>query len=261
MPSHRFRAPVSPDGGVHTDLFGAPLDAVSPSERVAFFRKTYLLVAGAFLAFAGLLGLFFAGFDEGRGVAFAVFKGLGGMITGLGGWSVLLVMAAFWLGSTVAQRLAHSETSRGLQYAGLGVYVLLQALLFIPLIALVTFVTQGNPSAILLPAGIVTGALIVGLTAMVFLTDLDFSVLRAVVIIGGFAAVGIAVVAAIADHSLGIWFSIAMIALMATTILYQTHAIRGSYGTGQHVPAAFLLFSSFVTLFFYVVRFFTQRGE
>ena len=262
MQSHRFRAAPSSDGAVAvdpSDLLGAPLEAVTPAARAAFFRKTYALVAGAFTAFAALLGLFFVGFEEGRGVAFSLFEAMGGMMSRLGGWSMLLVLVAFWGGTAVAQRLANSDVSRSRQYVGLGIYVVLEALLFVPLIAVITIMTHGDASSILLPAGIVTGALIVGLTATVFLTDLDFSVLRAVVVIGGVAALGVAVVAAVAETPLGIWFSIAMIALMATTILYQTHAIRGSFGTGQHVPAAFLLFSSFVTLFFYVLRFFMQR--
>jgi FtsH-binding integral membrane protein len=264
MPNHRFRA-TTPSSGTFdhfaTDLVGAPLDSVAPADRVAFFRRTYGLVAASFLGFAGLLAVMFAGFDEARGIGFAIVKGLGGMMQSLGSWSVILVMVAFWGGSAVAQRMAHSETSRGRQYAGLSLYVLLQALLFVPLIGMASLMTHGNASTILLPASIVTGALIVGLTATVFLTDLDFSILRAVVVIGSIAAVGVAVVAAIADHSLGIWFSIVMILLMSTTILYQTDVIRKTFGTGQHVPAAFLLFSSFVTLFFYVVRFFMQREE
>ena len=226
------------------------------ADRAAFFRRTYGLVAIGFAAFAALLAIFFVGFDQRSGIAFAVFAGLGSMISSLGGWSILLVMLAFWGATTVAQSLAFNRASRGTQYAGLGLYVILEALIFIPLIGYVILSTKGNASSVLLPAGIVTAGMIAGLTALVFMTNLDFSFLKVAIILGSFAAIAIVIVAAIAGLSLGAWFSIAMIVLMATVILYQTNEIKNTLETDQHVAAAFILFSSFVTLLFYVIRFF-----
>jgi FtsH-binding integral membrane protein len=231
------------------------------ADRAAFFRRTYGLVAIGFAAFAALLAIFFVGFDQRSGIAFAVFAGLGSMISSLGGWSILLVMLAFWGATTVAQSLAFNRASRGAQYAGLGLYVVLEALIFIPLIGYVILSTKGNASTVLLPAGIVTAGMIAGLTALVFMTNLDFSFLQVAIILGSFAALAIAIVAAIAGLSLGAWFSIAMIVLMATVILYQTNEIKNTLETDQHVAAAFILFSSFVTLLFYVIRFFAGRRE
>jgi FtsH-binding integral membrane protein len=231
------------------------------ADRAAFFRRTYGLVAIGFAAFAALLAIFFVGFDQRSGIAFAVFAGLGSMISSLGGWSILLVMLAFWGATTVAQSLAFNRASRGAQYAGLGLYVVLEALIFIPLIGYVILSTKGNASTVLLPAGIVTAGMIAGLTALVFMTNLDFSFLKVAIILGSFAALAIAIVAAIAGLSLGAWFSIAMIVLMATVILYQTNEIKNTLETDQHVAAAFILFSSFVTLLFYVIRFFAGRRE
>jgi FtsH-binding integral membrane protein len=226
------------------------------ADRAAFFRRTYGLVAIGFAAFAALLAIFFVGFDQRSGIAFAVFAGLGSMISSLGGWSILLVMLAFWGATTVAQSLAFNRASRGTQYAGLGLYVILEALIFIPLIGYVILSTKGNASTVLLPAGIVTAGMIAGLTALVFMTNLDFSFLKVAIILGSFAVLAIVIVAAIAGLSLGAWFSIAMIVLMATVILYQTNEIKNTLETDQHVAAAFILFSSFVTLLFYVIRFF-----
>jgi FtsH-binding integral membrane protein len=226
------------------------------ADRAAFFRRTYGLVAIGFAAFAALLAIFFVGFDQRSGIAFAVFAGLGSMISSLGGWSILLVMLAFWGATTVAQSLAFNRASRSSQYAGLGLYVVLEALIFIPLIGYVILSTKGNASSVLLPAGIVTAGMIAGLTALVFMTNLDFSFLKVAIILGSFAAIAIVIVAAIAGLSLGAWFSIAMIVLMATVILYQTNEIKNTLETDQHVAAAFILFSSFVTLLFYVIRFF-----
>jgi FtsH-binding integral membrane protein len=226
------------------------------ADRAAFFRRTYGLVAIGFAAFAALLAIFFVGFDRQSGIAFALFSGLFSMIRSLGGWSILLVMLAFWGATTLAQSLAFNRASRGAQYAGLGLYVVLEALLFIPLIGYVILSTKGNASSVLVPAGIVTGGMIAGLTALVFMTNLDFSFLRIAIILGSFAALAIVLVAAIAGLTLGAWFSIAMIVLMATVILYQTNEIKNTLETDQHVAAAFILFSSFVTLLFYVIRFF-----
>jgi len=226
------------------------------ADRAAFFRRTYGLVAIGFAAFAALLAIFFVGFDQRSGIAFAVFTGLGSMISSLGGWSILLVMLAFWGATTVAQSLAFNRASRGAQYAGLGLYVVLEALIFIPLIGYVILSTKGNASTVLLPAGIVTAGMIAGLTALVFMTNLDFSFLKVAIVLGSFAVLAIVIVAAIAGLSLGAWFSIAMIVLMATVILYQTNEIKNTLETDQHVAAAFILFSSFVTLLFYVIRFF-----
>jgi FtsH-binding integral membrane protein len=226
------------------------------ADRAAFFRRTYGLVAIGFAAFAALLAIFFVGFDQRSGIAFALFAGLGTMISSLGGWSILLVMLAFWGATTLAQSLAFNRASRGSQYAGLGLYVVLEALIFVPLIGYVILSTKGNASTVLVPAGIVTGGMIAGLTALVFMTNLDFSFLKVAIILGSFAALAIVLVAAIAGLSLGAWFSIAMIVLMATVILYQTNEIKNTLETDQHVAAAFILFSSFVTLLFYVIRFF-----
>jgi len=49
--------------------------------------------------------------------------------------------------------------------------------------------------------------------------------------------------------------------LMASVILYQTYVIKNTLETDQYIAAAFVLFSSFVTLLFYVIRFFLGRRD
>jgi FtsH-binding integral membrane protein len=224
--------------------------------RAAFYRRTYGLVAASLAAFGvALFGMFVTG------IAQAVMNGFGSMINSLGGWSMLLVMLAFWGGSTVAQSLAFNRASRGSQYLGLGLYILLQALIFIPIIAYTVIVTGGNPGQILLPACLITGVLAAGLTVTVFMSSTDFSFLRTAIVIASFCALGAIVVSIVAGWTLGAWFSIAMIVLMASVILYQTHEIKNTLETDQHVAAAFILFSSFVTLLFYVIRLFLDRRD
>ncbi len=222
------------------------------SDRAAFFRRTYGLVAASFAAFGlALFGLFVTGAARSFMMS----------ISGLGSWGLLGVMVLFWIGTTVAQSLAFNRASRASQYAGLGLYVVLQAVIFVPLIYYTAAVTKGNPGEILIPACLATAALVAALTAVVIMTGLDFTFLRVAIIIGSICALGIVVVSLFAGWTLGTWFSVAMIVLMATVILYQTNVIKDTLETDQHVAAAFILFSSFVTLLFYVIRLFAGRRE
>ena len=233
----------------------------SPLDQASFYRRTYGLVAVSFVAFAMLLAISFVGYDQHRGIAYGLMSGLLGMFNAMGSLANFVIVIGFWIATTVAQSMAFNRASRSTQYLGLSFYVLLEALIFIPLIAYVIARTNGQASQVLLPAGMVTGSLIVGLTAVVFMTTVDFSFLRIAIIIGMFCMIGIVLVAAIAGLSLGAWFSMAMILLMASVILYQTHEIKHTLETDQHVAAAFVLFSSFVTLLFYVIRLFVGRRD
>ncbi len=240
------------------------------SDRVAFFKRTYLHVAGAFAAFGSLLYYFFQGFkfevvgrslEVGTGVAASVTRGLFSLMDSTGGFGILIVMVMFWGGTYVAQKLAENRASRQSQYLGLGLYVVLEALIFIPLIVMVGLKTHGNPSEVLVPACAVTAALVIGLTVAVFTMGIDFSFLRVAIVIGSFCALGVILVSIFTNSDLGNWFSIIMILLMATVILYQTQVIKDSCETDQHVLAAFILFSAFVTLLFYVIRLFAGRRD
>ncbi len=235
------------------------VDVAPVEERVSFYRRTYVHVAGALLAFGALLALFFAGFDQRTGIAFTLATSLFGMMESLGGWSWLLVMVAFWIGTMVAQGLAMNRASVASQYAGLGLYVLLEALIFIPLLTIVHLKTGGQMAQILLPACSLTGALVVGLTLSVYMTSTDFSFLRTIIVIGSVVALVLVLLSAFGLFALGTWFALAMILLMASAILYQTWVIKTQLSTGDHVIAAFMLFSSIVTLLWYVISFFLGR--
>ena len=151
------------------------------SDRAAFFRRTYGLVAASFAAFGlALFGLFVTG----------VARSFMMSISGLGSWGLLGVMVLFWIGTTVAQSLAFNRASRASQYAGLGLYVVLQAVIFVPLIYYTAAVTKGNPGEILVPACLATAALVAALTAVVFMTGLDFTFLRVAIIIGSICEIG-----------------------------------------------------------------------
>ena len=81
----------------------------------------------------------------------------------------LLVLGAFFIVSMVANRWAQSGTSPGMQYAGLYLYVVAEALIFLPLLALAKMQTiqlQGVGNVGVIPAaGMTTLIIFGGLTA------------------------------------------------------------------------------------------------
>ena len=112
---------------------------------------------------------------------------------------------------------------------------------------------------ILMQAALTTLFMFSGLTAVVFLTNTDFSFLRTMIIVGGFVSLGIIVVGAIFGFNLGLWFSAGMAILASASILYQTDQIKNNYGTEQYVGASLQLFSSVMLLFWYILRIFMSR--
>ena len=71
----------------------------------------------------------------------------------------------------------------------------------------------------------------------------------------GFVAALVLIVAAVLfGLELGVWFSVAMIALAGASILYQTQTIIRRYPVEAHVGASVQLFASVMLLFWYVLR-------
>ena len=220
----------------------APLET-----RTEFVRKTYTHVAGAIGAFA----LFeFLLIQAGLGTA-----ALSLLATSKYSW--LIVLGSFMGVSWLANKWAYGGASKGMQYAGLVLYTLAEAVIFLPLIALALI--RPNGVAIIGQAAVVTGFLVLGLTAIAFTTRKDFTFLGGMIKIGCFIALGLIVASIFMGFSLGVWFSGAMVLLMAGSILYNTSAIMYHYAPGQHVAAALSLFASVATMFWYVLRLFMSR--
>ena len=219
---------------------GAAAHAI-PAERAGFIRKTYAHLAGAILAFVLLEVAIFS--------TPPVRDTLAGLLT----QSWLLTLALFIGASWIADRWARSDSSRGIQYLGLGIYVVLQALIFVPLLYTALYYANNDPN--LIPtAGLITGALFLGLTAVVFTTGADFSFLRGVLILGSLVALGLIVASLLFGFSLGIVFSAAMVGLAAISILYSTSNVLHYYRTEQYVAASLSLFAAVALLFYYVLR-------
>jgi len=167
----------------------------------------------------------------------------------------LFVIGLFWLGSMLTDKLVfHPDRSQ--QYLGLSIYVLLQAIIFLPMITIAMYYSGGE---MILQAAIITLFMFSGLTAVVFLTNKDFSFLRTAVTVGGFIALGLIVAGAIFGFNLGLWFSVGMVVLASAGILYQTSQIKEQFSTDQYVGAALQLFASVMLLFWYVLRILMSR--
>lgn len=226
----------------------------APADRASFYRRTYGLVAASCVAF----GLVLAGL-----LASPLADTLTALLFGNGMFGWLLVLGALWAISMFANRLAFGGVSRSTQLAGLGLYVVAEAVIFTPLInvCLHTFGSTVAINEIVAPAALSTCMLAGGLTATVFMTKTDFSFLRAVVSIGSFVALGAILVFMLAGINPGTWFIVAMIAFMAAVILYYTWMVKEQFSTDQHVGAALVIFAGIATLFWYMIQLFISRRE
>lgn len=229
----------------HADIRAAAQAA--SDERAAFIRRTYLHLAGALLLFVVLEYLLL----KAPFAAALTAKMMGSHLS----W--LVVLGLFMAVSWVAERWARSSTSLGMQYLGLGLYVVAEAIIFLPLLFIVVYVAK-DPNVIP-SAGLLTLTLFAGLTGTVFITRKDFSFLRGILMVGGFVALGVIVVAMLFGFSLGTFFSLAMVALAGGYMLYHTSNIMRHYRTDQHVSAALALFASVALMLWYIILLFMDR--
>ncbi|HQW28164.1 MAG: US12 family protein [Verrucomicrobiales bacterium] len=219
----------------------------APAERTAFIRRTYLHLGFAILAFIGV-----EWFLLGQSWAPALIQ----KMTGGMGW--LVVLGAFMGISFLAERLASSEASKGAQYAGLILFVVAEAVIFMPLLYMAMF--YANDGQVILKAGVTTGFVFGGLTFAAFATGKDFSFLRGFLMVGGFVALGIIIVSMIFGFNLGTLFAGAMALFASISILYNTSNVIHHYRTDQYVSAALSLFASVALLFWYILRIFMNRN-
>ena len=164
----------------------------------------------------------------------------------------LLVLGLFMVVSWIADRMARSKTSRGVQYAGLALYVGIEAVLLLPLLVIAVFFV--NDPTLIPTAALITGVLFLGLTVVAFTTRTDFSFLRGVLVVGGFIALGLIAASILFGFTLGLIFSVVMVAFASAAILYYTSNVLRYYRTDQYVAASVTLFASVALLFFYVLQ-------
>lgn len=220
---------------------------LTQEERISFYKKTYAHVAGGvlvFLVFEYLL------FQSTMIVEFALSL--------TEGMKWLLMLGGFMLVTTYAEKMTLRSADKNVQYLAFGLYIFAQAFIFIPMIYVAAFYMDAGPE-MLQQAAIVTLAMFTGLSAVVFLTNKDFSFLKAGLTIGFFIALGLIIAGSIFGFDLGLWFSVAMCLLAGGSILYQTSNLVHKYAEEEYIPAALGLFASLMLLFWYVLRIFMSR--
>ena len=215
----------------------------APQARATFIRRTYLHLAGAIIAFAGV---------EAWLLNSPIGEKLIRLMLGSGQMGWLVVIACFIGVSWLADSLARSRASTSTQYMGLGLFVLAEAVIFLPMIYMATQFT--GDASLVTTAALMTLLLVAGLTATVFITRADFSFMKNILTIGFLLALGAMLIGAFSGFSLGLWFSVAMVGLAAGSILYTTSNILHHYGPEDHVAASLSLFASVAMLFWYVLR-------
>jgi FtsH-binding integral membrane protein len=221
---------------------GVPAAFAEESARAGFIRRTYTHLFGAIVALVLIEAVIFAVVPKAQMI---------NLIQGISPWTWLIGLGAFMAVGWLARSWASNGASPKLQYAGLGLYVLAEAAILFPLLYVaVVYVDPKLP----LMAAMLTLIIFGGLTAFVFTTRVDLASWGKYLAIAGFAAIGAVFAGLLLGFSLGLWFSVAMVALASGYILYDTSNVLHHYRTDQHVAASLALFASVVLLFWYVLR-------
>ena len=208
--------------------------------RARFIMRTYGHLLAAILAFAAFEVFLFT-----SGLALPIARALTGS-----GMAWLLVLGGFVVLGALFRNLAHSAKSMTTQYAGLGASVVLQAIIFVPLLAMAEMYAPGAIQS----AGLTTMLGFAGLTAVAFTTRKDFSFLGSVLRWGAVVAVLMVAAGAIFGFNLGVYFAAGMVALAGGMILHDTSNVLLHYPKDRYVGASLQLFASVALLFWYVRR-------
>ena len=216
--------------------------------RGDFLIRVYQHLLGAIVAFVMFETLLFA-----TGAA----KGIYDFISEASA-SWFLILGAFMVINWMATQAAHDLTNHSRQYAGLFGIAAGEALIFAPFLYYV-FNEGGGGTATVGAAAFVTALGFAGLSVVGLVTRKDLSFLRPIVMWGGIMALVLIVSALLFGLDLGVWFSLAMVGLAGTSILYQTQTILRRYPEEAYVGASVQLFASVMLLFWYVLRLFSRR--
>ena len=216
-------------------------DRASVDERASFIVKTYTHLLGAVLALIAIDAVL---------LQLPIAKSLTETLFG-SGYMWLLALGAFMVVSHVANRWAHNAASVRTQYMGLGLYVIAQAIILLPLL----YVAANYGGQNVIPtAGITTLCAFTGLTAVVVMTRKNFSFLGPFLGVAGFVALGFIVCSILFGFELSILFTVLMIGFACGYILYYTSKVLHEYHIGQHVAASLALFSAVALLFWYILQ-------
>jgi uncharacterized protein len=219
--------------GNNASFPGAAVDS-----RSVFITRTYSHVVGGILGFVLVeMALFESGFAA--DIARFMF-----------GFNWLWIMGAFMLTGWLATRTAQTSTSIGMQYFAYAMYVIAEALIFVPLL----YIADAKAPGAIDSAALITFLGAGGLMFVAHRTRKDFTFLRAILMWGGVLALIAIIAAAVFGLQLGTWFSVLMIGFAGAAVLYDTSNIIHQYPEDRYVSAAMQLFASIALMFWYALR-------
>ena len=217
-----------------------PVADLPADARGSFIVRTYTHLTLAVLLFVGLEFWFFT-----SGIANVIMHAVVSV-------SWLLILGGFMVLSWLATFFASPRLSKPVQYLGLFLYVLGQAIITVPLLM---YANQVAPGTIASAAQATLGGFFL-LTGVVVTTRKDFSFMRTFLFWGGILALATIVCAVLFHFELGTWFSVAMVLLAGGSVLYTTSAVMRDYPEDAYVAASIQLFAGVALLFWYVLRLF-----
>jgi hypothetical protein len=221
----------------------AVIDLSLPA-RAAFMARVYSHLFGALVGFALLeIALFKSGLAA--GIAEFMF-----------GTSWLLILGGFIIAGTIATNVAHRARSKATQYLALVAYVVVEALIFVPLLYVAELRSGGG---VIATAGFVSLAGFAGLSAIGIFSKRDFSFLGSLLKWGMIVALVLIASAVLFSFNLGLLFSVAMVGLAGASILWSTQRILQEYPEERYVGASLQLFAAVAMMFWYVLRIFMSR--
>jgi hypothetical protein len=218
--------------------------AVTEIDQSTFLRKTYFNLLGAIIAFIALQIVFFQ-----LGIAQALAPIMAS------NW--LIVLGGFMLLGWLSSYFTRKQSTPEMQYVERGVTVLLQALIFIPLLAYAVLFSDVS----VLSSSVTVTLIVFGvMTAIVAYSGKNFSFLGPFLAVTGIVALLAIVGSILFSVTLGFYFSLAMVLFASGVVLYQTSKALHDYGPGQEITAATGLFASVALLFYYVLSAFINRN-
>ncbi|MEM7538381.1 MAG: Bax inhibitor-1 family protein [Chloroflexota bacterium] len=223
-----------------------PAIALQEEDRSRFITRTYTHLMGAILGFTLIEMFLFT-----SGLAYPIASGILSLP-----W--LAILGAFMIVSWLATRMAHNSKSKVTQYAALSLFVVAEAIIFVPLLLIAEMQAGGG---VIQNAALTTLLGFGGLTWVAFSTRKDFSFLGSLLRWGMIVALVLIVAGVIFGFDLGVFFSVAMIAIAGGAILYDTSNVLHHYQEDRYVAAALQLFASVALMFWYVLQLFLSLSR
>ena len=220
-----------------------PVIELDDKSRGRFIARTYNHLFAAICTFTLIeIGLFKSGLAD-------------SITQSIMGHSWLIVLGGFMILSWFARSVVHKAVSKAAQFAALGVFIIGQALIFVPLL----FIADKYAPGAIASAAIITFIAFTVLTLVVFITRKDFSFLRGILMWGFILALVAIVGGMLFGFHLGTFFSVVMVGLAGAAILYDTSNVLHHYPEDRYVAAALELFASVALMLWYVLRLLMSR--